>query len=311
MGYAFLMSENEAAVRAARVAAEPLAHVGSGSSRSGFGTIASFRDIWSHRELLGLLVRREIKARYKDSSLGLVWSLFRPLAQLLVYYFAIGEVLGVARQIPSFAIFVFVGLTTWGLFTEAVSSSTMSIVNNSGLVKKVYLPREIFPLSSIGGALFNFAVQFVVLLAAILLLQEFPMSFDLLFAPLSLAVILAWGTAIGLLLAALNVYLRDIQHLIEVLLVVLFWCSPIVYSFTFVHDMLNGNWLEQLYLANPVTVAILGMQRALWSAGAADPSNWPPDLDLRLWLMLGIGVIALWAAQRVFSRLQGNFAQEL
>ncbi|WP_279433481.1 ABC transporter permease [Agromyces protaetiae] len=103
------------------------------------------REIWQYRELLGRLVKREVKVRYKDSSLGIVWSLFRPLVQLLIYYFAIGQVLGAARSVPDFGIFVFIGLTMWALFSEIISTSTTSIVANAGLVKKVYLPREIFP----------------------------------------------------------------------------------------------------------------------------------------------------------------------
>ncbi|MHB1172989.1 MAG: ABC transporter permease, partial [Lacisediminihabitans sp.] len=103
------------------------------------GTSYSIRAIWGHRELLGLLVRREIKARYKDSSLGLIWSLLRPLTQLLIYYVAIGKFLNAERSVPDFAIFVFTGLTIWTLFAEVLSGATTSIVANSGLIKKVYL----------------------------------------------------------------------------------------------------------------------------------------------------------------------------
>lgn len=302
------MSESEAALRATRIAGEPFSAIT--SNKSG-GALAAVRELWQHRELLTRLTRREIKAKYKDSSLGIVWSLFRPLTQLLVYYFAIGEVLGVARQIPSFAIFVFIGLTTWSLFTEIVSSSTMSIVTNSGLVKKVYLPREIFPLSSVGGSLFNFGVQFLVLLAAMLVLGEFPLTPTAFLAIPAVLLVILFSTAVGLALSALNVYLRDIQHLIEVVLVILFWASPIVYSYSFVHEALGGNWLEQLYLANPVTVAVLAMQEALWTAGADNPANFPPDLTIRVLVWLVISAVLLWVSQRVFSRLQGNFAQEL
>ena len=171
----------DARSRAERIASEPFLAVGARSSTFG-GTRQSFREIWESRELLGLLVRREVKARYKNSSLGVVWSLFRPLVQLLIYYFAIGQILGAARFIPDFAIFVFIGLTVWSLFSEIVSGSTTALLTNAGLVKKVYLPREIFPLSSVGGALFNFAVQLVVLLAAIALLSTFPFDARLLLA---------------------------------------------------------------------------------------------------------------------------------
>ncbi|WP_285025894.1 ABC transporter permease [Plantibacter sp. ME-Dv--P-122b] len=300
--------------RAARVTALPLLPVG---SSSGFfaGTSGSIRDIWAHRELLGLLVKREVRAKYKDSSLGLVWSLFRPIVQLLIYFLAIGQVLGLSRQVPDFAVFVFVGLTMWALFNEVVTSSTSSIVGNSGIVKKVYLPREIFPLSSVGTSLFNFLIQLVVLIAAVAFLSDFVWSLDILLAPLAVVTLVVFAFAIGLMLAAANVYLRDVQHLVELALMVLFWASPIVYSFTFVHKALGGNWLEQLYLANPVTTCIIAMQKALWSAGTTAEGSfaqvWPEDLALRLGITLAISLVLLWIAQRVFSRYQGNFAQEL
>jgi ABC-2 type transport system permease protein len=310
------MTSTAAQARAELIANEPLQSVG---QRSGFfrGTGGSLRDIWAHRELLGLLVRRELTARYKDSTLGVVWSLFRPLAQLLIYYFAIGQILGAARATPDFAIFVFIGLTMWGLFAEIVQGSTTSILANAGLVKKVYLPREIFPLSSIGGALFNFLVQLVVLTVAIVFLASVPFDWgpQIFFAPLSVVTLVVFSTAIGLFLSAVNVYLRDVQHLVEIALVILFWASPVVYSYTYLHDLLHGNWLEQLYLANPVTIAILGMQRALWAAGDTTTGPmaqvWPPDMALRLLITLVVSFVLLWLAQRAFARLQGNFAQEL
>jgi len=136
--------------------------------RHGFlrGSAQSLRDVWSYRELLSLLVKRELKARYKDSTLGFLWSLLRPLAQLLIYYVALGKFLGAERAIPDYAIFVFTGLTAWALFSEIVASGTGSIVANAGLVKKIYLPREVFPLSVVGSALFNFIVQIVILVLA-------------------------------------------------------------------------------------------------------------------------------------------------
>ncbi|HAM27474.1 MAG TPA: sugar ABC transporter [Microbacteriaceae bacterium] len=273
------------------------------------GAKYSVHALWGSRELLNLLVRREIKSRYKDSSLGLVWSLLRPLTQLLIYYVAIGKFLNAERSVPDFAIFVFTGLTVWGLFSEVLSGSTTSIVANSGLIKKVYLPREIFPLASVGSALFNFVVQFGILLVATIALGRAPVHLEILYLPVALVVVLLFSFSLGLLLSAVNVYLRDFQHLVEVLLLVLFWASPIVYSYTLVHRVLNGNWLEQVYLANPVTLVVMGFQKAMWISGAGE--TWPTDLPLRLALVGLASIALLWIAQRVFARLEGNFAQEL
>lgn len=281
-------------------------------------------DLFHQRELLSLLVRRELKARYKDSSLGFAWSLIKPFTLLLIYFIAIGQFLGAARVIPDFAIFIFAGLTLWGLFSEIIVGGTSSIVANAGLIKKVYLPREIFPLAASGSAFVNFAIQFGILLVAVVVLGQFPLSWNLLYIPVAVIVASTYAIAIAIILSALNVYLRDIQYLVEVATLVLFWASPIVYSWSFVvatAERLSMPWLEALYLANPVSVTIIAFQRGIWLAGseervmddgtmvAAQP--WPIDLDLRLAIVFGVGLVLLVIAQRVFARMQGNFAQEI
>lgn len=297
----------EALQRVRALADEPLRPAG---PVLGFasGTAQSVRDVWAHRELLGLLVRREIKARYKDSVLGFAWSLIRPLTMLLIYYVAVGRFLGAARSIDQFAIYIFTGLTAWNLFNEIVTAGTGSIVGNGGLVKKVYLPREIFPLAAVGSALFNFVVQLIILVAAIVALRQIPSVENFLMFPLAFVQLLVWGLAIALVLSAINVYLRDTQYLVEVSLMVLFWASPVVYSWTAVHGAV-APWFSTLYLANPVTLAILGFQRAFWAAGATQPV--PGNLAAHIAIEIAIGLVVLWLCQRVFARMQGNFAQEL
>lgn len=302
------MSSTEADARSARLATEEWQ---SSTPRTSLfrGTGQSLREIVGQRELLNLLVRRELKARYKDSTLGFLWSLLRPLTTLVVYYVAIGKFLGAERNIPEFAIFIFTGLIGWQLFQESLTTGTASIVSNSGLVKKVYLPREVFPLAAVGAAIFNFLTQMVILWAAILVTRDIPSGSRLLFLPLSVLVLLVYGTAFGLMLAAVNVYLRDVQYLVEISMTVLFWASPIVYSWELVSGAIDSSWLENLYLSNPVTLAVLGLQRALWVAGTGEPT--PDGLGTRLVIALGIGVVLLWLCQRLFNRLEGNFAQEL
>ena len=309
--------------RAERLASLPFEVVGS-SYRSFFsGTGDSLRQLWQQRELLGMLVRRELKARYKDSSLGFLWSLIRPIMLLLVYYFAIGKVLNAQASIPMFAIFVFSGLTLWGLFNEILTSATQSILTNAGLIKKVYVPREVFPLASVGSALFNFGVQLGVLVVAILAFGQFTWSWDIFYFFPAVIVVLLFGAGLGILLSALNVYLRDVQYLVDVATLLLFWASPVVYSFTLIarSDFAN-TWVESVYLLNPITVAILAFQRAMWlpgpsvqeqfaKMGVSPASAYPPDLDLRLIILMIIGVVFIWISHRIFLRLQGNFAQEI
>lgn len=309
--------------RAARLAALPFER--SVPSRQGFlkPFLRSMREILGHRDLVRLLVRRELQAKYKNSSLGFLWSLIKPLTMLLIYFIAIGQFLGAARSIPQFAIFVFAGLTLWGLYSETVVAGTASIVTNAGLIRKVYLPREIFPLAAAGAALFNFVIQFGVLVVASLLLGELALSWNLLYIPVAIIIALIYAVALAILFSALNVYLRDIEYLIDVGLLIFFWASPIVYSWQLVHDtaVRTGlTWLEQVYLLNPMSVAIMAFQKGIWASGSKEtvmddkvipPQPWPPDLDLRLAVLAVIGIILLAVAQRVFSRLQGNFAQEI
>lgn len=277
-----------------------------------FGGIRStVTGIFEYRELLGLLVRRELKARYKDSVLGFAWSLMRPLVMLLVYYFVIGKVLRAAEGTPDFAVYVFSGLTVWFLFQEIVSSGTGSIVGNAGLIKKVYLPREVFPLASVGAALFNFTTQLFILVLAAVATGTLRLDGRLIWFPMGLLVLLVWGLGFALLLSAINVYLRDVMYLVEIVLMVLFWASPVVYPWQFVASQLPEWWMQQVYLLNPVTSVVLAFQRAFWATGAEQDLLFPGNHMLRLVVLLVVGLVLVLIGQRVFTRLQSNFAQEL
>jgi ABC-2 type transport system permease protein len=304
------MAESVAERRMRDLASEPLLRVG---PRPGLlhGSLSSIRDIWARHELTSLLVKRELRARYKNSSLGFVWSMLKPLAQLLVYFFVIGELLGMGKGMADFGIYIFAGLTVWTFFNEMVAGGTGAIVANSGLVKKVYLPREVFPLSTVGAALVNFLIQLGILLAFTLIRGAFPAWAPIAYLPLGLLLILLFGTALALLMSAINVYMRDMQHLIEIAMMLLFWASPIIYPYSYVETYFTGGraWLEELYLANPITLAVLAFQRGAWVRGAGQP--FPSYLPLRLVIATIVSVAFLWLCQRVFARIEGNFAQEL
>jgi ABC-2 type transport system permease protein len=287
----------------------PLVQVGKNDS-SFSGSISAVREIFRHREMLGLLVRRDIKSRYKDSVLGLFWTLVRPITQLLIYYIVLGKFLGAERGLPDFAIYIFTGLTAYGLFSEIVASGTSSIVGNAGLIKKVYLPREVFPLASVGSALFNFAIQLAILLIATAATGHFPISENLIYFVPAVLVLLTFGTAFAILLSAMNVYLRDTQYLVEVVLLVLMWASPVIYGWAMARDTLGQGVLLEIYSNNPVTLSVLGFQKAFWLAGQ-ETTPYPDELMLRLWIAFAVGVLLLIVCQRIFAKLQGNFAQAL
>ncbi|GAA1055642.1 transport permease protein [Agromyces luteolus] len=302
-------SSDAAAIRAARfrtLSALPMEETA--TDGGGYSLLGSLKEILGRREMLGLMVRRDLKARYKDSSLGFFWSLVRPLTQLAIYYVVLGQFLGAARGIPDFAIYVFTGLTAYTLFSEIVLGGAGSIVGNAGLVKKIYLPREIFPLASIGSAIFNFTIQLGILLLATLVLGAFPIHPGLAYVIPSLAILLVFGAALALLLAAINVFLRDVQYLIEVVVMLLMWASPIVYSWSMVKNVVQP-WVLDLYTNNPITLAVLGFQKAFWTAGA--DASYPDDLLLRQGIAILVGLVGLVAAHAVFNRMQGDFAQAL
>jgi ABC-2 type transport system permease protein len=273
------------------------------------GAFQSLKDVFAHRELLNLLIRRDLKSKYKDSTLGVFWTLLKPLTQLVIFYVVIGKFLGAERGIPNFAIYVFAGLTAYSFFSEIVLGGTSSILNNSGLIKKVALPREVFPIASVGSAGINFAVQLSLLIAGSLLLGAFPPLSNMVYFLPALSLLLVYGIAFSLLFSALNVTLRDIQYLVEVGLMVLMWASPIVYSWQMAQTFLgSGLWFE-IYLANPLTQVVIGFQAAFWNG---DLTTLTPDFYWeRLVITLAVGVVGLILAQRVFSRLQGDFAQAL
>ncbi|NYF15848.1 ABC-2 type transport system permease protein [Microbacterium sp. AK009] len=301
--------DSAALARYARLEAIPLRPVGASTGLNPRDWWTSLRELFARREMLDLLVRRDLKAKYKDSTLGFFWSLARPIMLLAIYFVVVGQFLGAARGIPDFGIYIFTGLTAIGLFTEIVVSATGAIVVNSGLVKKVYVPRELFPLASVGSALFNFAVQFTLLLGVTVIAGAFPWHPQILYLIPSFLVLLVYGTALGLLFSALNVYLRDIQYLVEVGTMLLFWASPVVYSWQMASDIIASPVLLSVFTNNPLTLAVIGFQEALWLG--ADSLSQPDNLLLRLLIALGVGVVLLLVSHRAFLRLQGNFAQEL
>jgi ABC-2 type transport system permease protein len=281
------------------------------------------REIWLSRELLVYLVRTEIKVKYKNSALGLVWSMVAPAMTLAIYFFVFQVVLG--NKMPHFVIYLFSGLLLWNLFSLGVQTATGVIVGNASIVKKVAFPREILALAAVGSAFVFFCFQAVVMVIFMTVLHVAP---DVAYLPLLLlalftAIVLA--CALGVLLSSINVYLRDMQHLIEVVLTAWFWACPIVYAFQQnIGLKLGPKGLIWVYFLNPLTPLILSFQRTLYAHPTAYatvnhkvvPYYVLPTWGFRTYLMLDLGVLAISAvlfvvALAVFGRLEGNFAEEL
>jgi ABC-2 type transport system permease protein len=283
---------------------------------AGFGHTAA--EIWRYRELLVNLVRKDLKVKYKASSLGFLWSLLRPMMLLAVYYVAIGKFIG-ANRFPDFIVFLFSGLVMWFFVSEVVNRAVVSITSNAGLIKKVYFPREVLPLTALGVAFVQFLIMLCVLFGFVALSgHHLEVGKLLLYLPLTIVVMLIFLTAVSLLLAAANVFLRDTQHLIDVLLLLMFYMSPILYSVESVRDTLDkaGPMVTELYLANPIAIIAMGFQEAIYQHGLdhqVPPQSvtYTGDVAGRL-LLLGLVSLALvWVSQRLFARAQGDFAQSL
>ena len=266
------------------------------------------REIARHRELLVNLVRLELKAKYKSSTLGFVWSLLNPAMYLVVFYIAFNVILGAG--IPRFPIYLLSGLLVWNFFTAALSAGTASIVGGAGLIKKVWFPREILPLASTGAALVHFFLQSLVLVIALLGLRH-PVGWAYLaLLPLALLDLILLTSGLAVLLSAANVYLRDIQHFVELALLAWFWVTPIVYLYSQLTKHMGG---RNLALLNPVTPIVLTFQRAFYGLyghvlDASAGFGW----YLRNLVVLTAAVTLLfYVAMRVFLRLEGNLAEEL
>ena len=159
----------------------------------------------------------------------------------------------------------------------------------------------------------NALLQVVVLIGAYVVTRQFPPISDLYLVPLAVVVLVLFSTALGLILGAVNVYLRDVQYVTDVVMMLAMWGSPIVYAWTMARDAFATlglpSWAIEVYTNNPITLGVLGFRQAFWGAG--EPGDYPDDLLLRMLVAGLVGLVLLFVSHRVFTRLQGNFAQEM
>jgi ABC-2 type transport system permease protein len=281
------------------------------------------RDLWHSRDLLGELTRTELKVKYKNSVLGYLWSMLNPALVLLIYY-AVFSIIN-KNGMPQFAIWLFAGLLAWNLFNGAAMGSTGVVVGKAGIVKKVAFPRELLALSVLGVAMVMFVLQLVVLVLALLIFHITPDFTYVAVLPLALLALIVFTAAISVFLSAVNVYLRDTQHLTEVLLMAWFWATPIVYYYGLIANSVATHaglvWVKYLYLCNPVTPIVITFQRAIYGRSQFTNSkgtvvhllpNWGPlGYAGVCGIVLAVGVGLFLLAMVVFGRLEGNFAEEL
>ena len=303
-------------VRSVQEYGEPVSTVEVVNRREPFwrGFTSAVVSVWHSRVLLRSLIRKELSIRYRGSVLGILWTMIKPLVQLGVYGLVLGVFLGFGDQIPDFGFFMFCGLMIFGLFSEAVTLGTTSILWNAPLVKKVALRRELLPLSTTGVAIVNFFFQSVVLVAAFAITGNWPRLQDLPFVVPAVLIVVLLGLAAGMLLGALNVYVRDVPFIVDVGLLLLFWLTPILYGWWTVQETLANkglpDWTFDLYMANPLAAATVAFQQGAWP-GTPPQEYFDSVFAVRLWGTLAVCAVLVWLAQRIFNRLQENFAAEL
>jgi len=287
-------------------------------------------ELWRARELFVFLVRKEIKVKYKNSFLGFLWSMLNPALTLAVFYVLFTFFL--PNHIPNFVIYMFSAMLVWNLFQTAVLSGTQTVVANGGIVKKVAFPREILALASVGSAFMFFLFQSIVLLVFMVAFWHRPDWGAIWLIIPALAAVMAFAAALTVFLSAVNVYLRDTQHLVEVVLMAWFWAIPGIYAFSGrVHDglvkhsifFIPRTHLIWLYFANPITPVVMTFQRVFYNIWTARTTNAPhtviPVMSHYgiLWYLFadlaifGVSMALLFGALVVFGRLEGNFAEEL
>ncbi|MGB3413151.1 MAG: ABC transporter permease, partial [Microbacteriaceae bacterium] len=216
------------------------------------GRSRGLADVFSHRYLLKLLVRKEIKVRYRGSVLGLLWSYVKPAVQFLVYYIALGVFLGLDRGVPNFPIYLFAGIVVVNFFTESIRNSTKSILDNSGLINKIYLPRELFPVASVWVSAIHFFPQVLVLIVGALITGWQPNLYHLGAAILGFVILALFSLGLGLFFGSINVLFRDSENFVELISMVATWASPVLYLGAMVKATLGGT-VYFFYQLNPIT----------------------------------------------------------
>ena len=283
------------------------------------GVFKDIKDLLGTRELLTALLGRELAGQYKGSFLGLGWTLIRPLVMLFIYAVVVGQFLGAARSVEQFAIFIFVGLIFWNLISSSISSGSTSMTVNGALLKKVWFPREVLPLTSFVVSAVNFIVQFGVLILAFLLFNSWPQIGNLLYLIPIFLIVFPVAFGMSLIFSVLNVRFRDTQFIVEVGLILGFWLSPILYPWTFAHQFLAGlpfgAFWQQLYLLNPFGLVVMAAQQALWPPMATEAGKAYQFFDspfaTRLWLAVLASWVFLYIAQRIFARMAGTVVVDL
>ena len=255
-----------------------------------------FKELYQYRELLKTNVKKEIRGKYKASFLGVLWSFINPLLQVIVYAIVFPYIMKIETE--NYLIFLICGIIPWTWFTTTISQGTTCITNNSNLIKKVYFPREILPISVVTSGLINFFISCIIILIFVLI-SGLGLSWHLLLLPLIAVIQYTISLAIIFLLSAFNVYVKDVEYIVVFIMNMLFYATPVLYSV----ELFKDTWLIWIFRLNPFA-HLINAYRDIFYVHRI------PQMYQLLILFAG-GLIALLLCYKLFKKLEKRFAEEI
>jgi len=221
------------------------------------------KELWEYRELLYFMAWRDIKVRYKQTVLGAAWAIIQPFFTMVVFSIFFGKLAGVPSDGLPYPIFAYAALVPWTFFANGLNQSSNSLVGNANLIKKVYFPRLVVPISSVISGLVDFVLAFIVLLGMMLVYGIFP-TINIVWLPFLLLLTLVSGLGVGLWLSAMNVQFRDVRYTVPFLTQFWLFATPIAYP----SSLLSEPW-RTIYGINPMVGVVEGFRWALLGADTA------------------------------------------
>lgn len=258
-------------------------------------------ELWRARSLVSNLVRRDLKVRHRGTFLGLLWSLTTPLMTVGVYTLVFSVLFRVSTAEDTdypFALYLFCGLVLWNFFLGSVTAATSSVVGAGYLLRKLYFPRAILPLTSVLSSLVTMGFEFSVLLVVALAFGAWPSPY-LLYVPVIVLVVALFAFGLALMLSAATVFFRDVAHFVGILMQLWFWGTPILYSLSIADDRPG---IRNVLLANPMTGMVVGFRHAVLDGEPVPPGYLGYALGAAA-LSLLVGTLLFARTQRLFSEL--------
>ena len=254
-----------------------------------------FKNLYNYRELLKTNIKKEVRGKYKNSFLGVLWSFLNPLLQIMVYAIIFQLILKNPQE--NYSIFICCGLIPWTFFASAITRSAFTMVENGNILKKVYFPREILPISIVTSETVNFLISSIIILGFVIF-GGLGITKFIVFYPLILLAQYLLLIGISFIVSSISVYVRDLQHLIGVVLQLLFYAAPIVYSQEAIPA--NFQWILKFY---PMTYIINGYRDIFYYQQT-------PDI-MALLSIIAISIIICVIGYMIFNKLQKGFAEQL